>query len=57
MGYVYNRRTFEASGKEITLETRTQLLVDGKEFAPPVFTIKDGEGKILIKETVGKPFC
>ncbi|MCD4656904.1 MAG: hypothetical protein K8S87_05110 [Planctomycetes bacterium] len=57
MGYVYNRRTFEANGKEVTLETRTQLLVDEKEFAPPVFTIKDGEGKILIKETVGKPFC
>ena len=56
-GYVYNRRTIIVNGKESIWDTRAQILVDNKEFAPPMFTVKNAEGKEIIKETIGKPFC
>jgi len=56
-GYVYNARTINVKGIEKVYYTRVQLLVDNKEFGPPMFTVKDAEGKEIVKETAGKPFC
>ena len=56
-GNVFNLRVLKIRGKMATIRTRLELKVDNKDFTPPMFTVKNVDGKEIIKETIGKPFC